>query len=94
MNNAIGPRDMTRIAKALEGIGKELERGMARIAKELEIIARRQQVTSKSETPQHDGCKGCRYEANDEYMMPCVKCRQNYMDRYAPIGDGMRGDKT
>lgn len=81
MSNAIGPRDMTRIAKALEGIGKELGR-----------IAKRQQVTGKSETPQHDGCKGCRYEANDEYMMPCVKCRQNYMDRYAPIGDGMRGD--
>lgn len=26
MSNAIGPRDMARIAKALEGIGKELER--------------------------------------------------------------------
>lgn len=26
MSNAIGPRDMARIAKALEGIGKELEK--------------------------------------------------------------------
>ena len=34
---------------------------------------------------EHDGCDGCRYEANDEYMMPCANCRQNYMDRWTPM---------
>lgn len=34
---------------------------------------------------EHDGCDGCRYEKNDEHMMPCVVCRQNYMDRWTPM---------
>ena len=34
---------------------------------------------------EHDGCDGCRYETNDEYMMPCANCRQNYMDRWTPM---------
>lgn len=33
----------------------------------------------------HDGCDGCRYEANDEYMTPCNKCKQNYKDEYKPM---------
>lgn len=33
----------------------------------------------------HDGCDGCKYEANDEYMTPCNKCKQNYKDEYKPM---------
>lgn len=33
----------------------------------------------------HDGCDGCRYEANYELSLPCVGCKQNYVDKYVPM---------
>lgn len=33
----------------------------------------------------HDGCDGCRYEANHELSLPCVGCKQNYVDKYVPM---------
>ena len=40
MNNAIGPRDLSRIAKALDGIGKTLERIEKRVRKQRPVIIR------------------------------------------------------
>lgn len=34
--------------------------------------------------PEHDGCKDCRYEANDEHEYPCKDCKQNYTDKGKP----------
>ena len=39
-------------------------------------------------TEDHDGCKDCRYEPNDEYEMPCKECKQNYMDQWQPKQTG------
>lgn len=33
----------------------------------------------------HDGCDGCRYEANYELSFPCAECKQNYVDKYVPM---------
>ena len=36
------------------------------------------------EQTDHDGCKDCRYEVNDEFEEPCKDCKQNYTDKWTP----------
>ena len=36
------------------------------------------------ETPEHDGCKGCKYINVDLREYPCAQCKQNYVDKWKP----------
>ena len=36
---------------------------------------------------EHDGCCGCKYEHRDAAELPCVTCRQNYLDCWTEAKD-------
>lgn len=37
-------------------------------------------IESVEEKINADGCKGCAFEENDEWQMPCAKCRRAMKD--------------
>lgn len=38
----------------------------------------------------HDGCAGCKYELESGERHPCSVCKQNYTDKWEPVGQSKR----
>ena len=52
------------------------------ITKSAELIYEVRQLISCSIPPEHDGCKGCKYQDKSEDEMPCLECMHNYTDEW------------
>lgn len=39
---------------------------------------------------EHDGCVGCKYENEDANSKHCLGCKQNAIDKYAPMTNSDR----
>lgn len=46
------------------------------------FIIMKSEAETEKEVPEHDGCKGCKYQGCDLREYPCSQCKQNYLDKW------------
>ena len=46
------------------------------------VLAAIEGLPSVDIPPEHDGCKGCKYQDKSEDEMPCLECMHNYTDEW------------
>ncbi len=46
------------------------------------LVIMQSKTDAKKEVPEHDGCKGCKYQSCDFREYPCAQCKQSYIDQW------------